>query len=158
MAGDVMAVLDALGFDDVDVVGGSLGGGVAIHVDRLPAGPGPPTAAVRAGRFSRHRREARSAAPSPMAAAALRRKVVWPSREAVIHSYGGRPPLDRLAPEALAAYVAWGTLDRHDGQVELACPPAVEAAIFSGGPALRGVHAGMGAPAAPHRIGGPAGR
>ncbi len=38
MAGDVVAVLDALGFDDVDVVGGSLGGGVAIHVDQQQPG------------------------------------------------------------------------------------------------------------------------
>ena len=76
-----------------------------------------------------------------MAAGALRRKVIWPSREAMVHSYGGRPPLDRLAPEALAAYVACGTVDRPDGQVELACPPAVEAAIFAGRPARRGVQA-----------------
>ena len=38
MAGDVITVLDALGFDDVDIVGGSLGGGVAIHVDRRQPG------------------------------------------------------------------------------------------------------------------------
>src|SRR3954454_11135196 len=38
MGGDVMAVLDALGLDEVDIVGGSLGGGVAIHVDRLQPG------------------------------------------------------------------------------------------------------------------------
>ena len=38
MAGDVIAVLDHLGFDDVDIVGGSLGGGVAIHVDRTQPG------------------------------------------------------------------------------------------------------------------------
>lgn len=140
MAGDVIAVLDAFGFDDVDIVGGSLGGSVALHLDRRQPGRArrlmlcepiafPITAAVPAG------------AAHPMAAGALRRKVVWPSREAMIRSYGSRPPLDRLAPEALAAYVEWGTVDRDDGQVELACPPAVEAAIFSGEPARRGVQA-----------------
>ena len=35
-----------------------------------------------------------------------------------------------LAPESLDAYVRWGFLDRPDGQVELACPPETEAAIF----------------------------
>ncbi|MGH9005271.1 MAG: alpha/beta fold hydrolase, partial [Acidimicrobiia bacterium] len=35
MAADVAALLDALGIDDVVVVGGSLGGGVAIHLDHL---------------------------------------------------------------------------------------------------------------------------
>lgn len=140
MAGDVIAVLDHLGFDDVDVVGGSLGGGVAVHLDRLQP--------ARARRLVLCEPVAFPITPSsptggshPMAAGALRRKVVWPSREAMVHSYGSRPPLDRLAPEALAAYVAWGTVDRADGQVELACPPEVEAAIFAGRPALQGVQA-----------------
>jgi pimeloyl-ACP methyl ester carboxylesterase len=140
MAGDVIAVVDALGFDDIDIAGGSLGGGVAIHVDRQEPGRArrlmlcepialPVTADTPVGEAH------------PMAAGALRRKVVWPSREAMIHSYGSRPPLNRLAPEALSAYVAWATDDREDGQVELACPPVVEAAIFAGDPALRGVNA-----------------
>ncbi len=140
MAGDVIAVLDELGLDDVDIVGGSLGGGVAIHIDRTQPGRArrlllcEPIALPVTG-------DSLIGEAHPMAAAALRRKVVWPSREAMIHSYGSRPPLDRLAPEALAAYVAWGAVDRQDGQVELACPPAAEAAIFSGRPALAGVNA-----------------
>jgi pimeloyl-ACP methyl ester carboxylesterase len=139
MAGDVIAVLESLGLEDVDIVGGSLGGGVAVHVDRLQPGRArrlllcepvafPVTAQTPVG------------AEHPMVVGALRRKVVWPSREAMIQSYGSRPPLDRLAPEALAAYIDWGTAPRPDGQVELACPPAVEAAIFGGRPALAGVH------------------
>ena len=140
MAGDVLAVLDELGFDDVDIVGGSLGGGVAIHLDRLQPGRArrlllcEPIALPVTG-------DSLVGEAHPMAAAALRRKVVWPSREAMIHSYGTRPPLDQLAPEALAAYIDWGTVDRFDGQVQLACPPPVEAAIFSGRPALAGVNA-----------------
>ena len=140
MAGDVLAALDELGLDDVDIVGGSLGGGVAVHVDRQQPGRArrlvlcePIAIPIKA--------DALAGEAHPMAAAALRRKVVWPSREAMIHSYGPRPPLDQLAPEALAAYIAWGTVDRRDGQVELACPPPVEAAIFSGRPALAGVQA-----------------
>ena len=140
MAGDVIAVLDALGFDAVDIAGGSLGGGVAIHVDRCQPGRArrlmlcePVALPVDA--------DAPLDQAHPMAAGALRRKVVWPSREAMIHSYGSRPPLNRLAPEALAAYVAWGAEDRPDGQVQLACPPAVEAAIFAGAASLRGVNA-----------------
>jgi pimeloyl-ACP methyl ester carboxylesterase len=140
MAGDVIAVLDAFAFDDVDIAGGSLGGGVAVHVDRLQPGRArrlllcePVALPVTADRTIDTAR--------PMAAGALRRKVVWPSREAMIRSYGSRPPLSRLAPEALAAYVAWGTDDRPDGQVELACPPAVEAAIFAGAQSLAGVNA-----------------
>jgi pimeloyl-ACP methyl ester carboxylesterase len=140
MAADVIAVLDAAGCDDVDIIGGSLGGGVAIHVDRKQPG--------RARRLMLCEPIALDAADDrspdqahPMAVGALRRKVVWPSRAAMIQSYGSRPPMDRLAPEALAAYIAWGTIDRPDGQVELACPPAVEAAIFGSPVSRAGVHA-----------------
>ncbi len=48
----------------------------------------------------------------------------------MIESYGAREPMNELAPDALAAYVRWGTVDRDDGQVELACPPEVEATLF----------------------------
>jgi pimeloyl-ACP methyl ester carboxylesterase len=142
MAGDVGAVLDACRVGEVDVVGNSLGGGVAVHLDKLEPG--------RARRLLLCEPivlpitdDSPIGTAHPMAAAALRRKVVWPSREAMIRSYGSRPPMDRLAPEALAAYVEWGTRDRPDGQVELACPPPIEAAIFAGAPALRGVNAGF---------------
>jgi pimeloyl-ACP methyl ester carboxylesterase len=142
MAGDVIAVLDACGVEQVDVVGNSLGGGVAVHLDRREPG--------RARRLVlcepivlRITDDLPLVTAHPMAAAALRRRVVWPSREAMIESYGSRPPMDRLAPEALAAYIEWGTHDREDGHVELACPPPIEAAIFAGAPALRGVNAGF---------------
>ena len=140
MAADVLAVLDDMGLDDVDIVGGSLGGGVAIHIDKQQPG--------RAGRLVLCEPIALSATDDrspdqahPLAVGALRRKMIWPSRDAMIHSYGSRPPMNRLAPEALAAYIRWGTLDRPDGQVELACPPAVEAAIFGSPMSREGVHA-----------------
>jgi len=137
MAGDVLVVIDALGFDDVDIVGGSLGGGVAIHVDRKQ--PGRARRLLLCEPIALPATADRSPGEAhPMVTGALRRKPVWPSRDAMIRSYGSRPPMDSLAPEALAAYIAWGTIDRADGQVELACPPAVEAAIFA---SRDGVHA-----------------
>ena len=65
-----------------------------------------------------------------MATIARKRRPVWPDRETVRESYGGRPPLDVLAPEALEAYLRWGFVDRPDGQVELACTPEDEATQF----------------------------
>jgi hypothetical protein len=65
-----------------------------------------------------------------MSQIARKRRTVWPDRDAVLASYRSRPPFDVLAPESLAAYVRWGFVDRADGQVELACPPQVEATIF----------------------------
>jgi len=77
-----------------------------------------------------------------MSSIARKRRAVWPDRETVYESYRSRPPFDVVAPEALAAYVRWGFVDRPDAQVELACKPEVEATIFevSGEP--------IGAPAA----------
>jgi hypothetical protein len=79
-----------------------------------------------------------SQSENPMAAAARRRRAVWPDREAMVRSYGSRPPLNELAPEALSAYVRWGTVERPDGQVELACDPEVEAALFDRSGSARG--------------------
>jgi len=138
MAADVAAILDALGLADVVVAGGSLGGGVAIHLDRLR--PGLLRKLMLCEAIARPVPQGRSP-ENPMVAIALRRRVVWPSRAEVIASYGGRPPLDRLAPEALEAYVEWGTVQREDGTVELSCPPEVEAAIFGSPPAVEGVRA-----------------
>ena len=140
MAGDVIAVLDALGFDDVDIVGGSLGGGVAIHVDKQQPGRARRLMLCEPIAFPATADRAPDEA-HPLVVGALRRKVVWPSHEAMIQSYGSRPPMNRLAPEALAAYVTWGTFERADGQVELACPPGVEAAIFGSPISRDGIHA-----------------
>jgi pimeloyl-ACP methyl ester carboxylesterase len=132
MARDVLAVLDALDVPSVVALGESLGGGVAVVVDRLRPGfvrrmvlceaiafdtssPGP----GRPGGNSNH-----------MSEIARKRRTVWPDRETMIRSYGSRPPLNELAPEALEAYVRWGTVERDDGTVELACRPEAEATIF----------------------------
>lgn len=135
MAEDVGAVLDHLGIDELVGLGESLGGGVltmlgaarpgalrrvmlceAIAFDPAVVGVRPSGAPGDGGNF--------------MAKAARKRRAVWPDRPTVRASYASRPPLDVLAPEALDAYVRWGFVERADGQVELACPPEVEATIF----------------------------
>jgi pimeloyl-ACP methyl ester carboxylesterase len=136
MAADVIAVLDALDFDDAAVAGGSLGGGVAIHMDRRQ--PGRLRKLMLCEAIARPR-PVGPPPENPLVATALRRRVVWPSRAVMVESYASRPPLDQLAPEALEAYVEWGTVVRGDGSVELACPPEVEAAIFGSPPAREGV-------------------
>jgi hypothetical protein len=65
-----------------------------------------------------------------IAEVARRRRAVWPDRATACASYSSRPPFDVLAPEALEAYARWGFHDRPDGQVELACTPLTEAALF----------------------------
>ena len=131
-ADDVVACLDHLGIDTAAICGVSLGAGVGLvtaqrHPERIEAvlaceAIAFPPAAVPADRFE---------VPNPMAAIALKRRRTWPDRATVRASYGSRPPLDVLVPEALHAYVEHGFVDLDDGTVELACPPEVEAAYFA---------------------------
>jgi len=138
MAADVVAMFDHLGADEVVVLGQSLGGGVATLVDRLRPGVIRKLLLCEAIAFSLPEMPGgvRPAGSGPgdggnyMSDIARKRRAVWPDRDTVLTSYASRPPLDVLAPEALAAYVRWGFHDRADGQVELACPPEVEATIF----------------------------
>jgi pimeloyl-ACP methyl ester carboxylesterase len=135
LAGDVLAVLDHLGVTAWSALGESLGGGVASLVDEARPGATRTLLLCEAIAFTTPASPPR---PTPdgspggnyMATIARKRRAVWPDRATVLASYGGRPPLDVLDPDALAAYVRWGFVDRPDGQVELACPPEAEARLF----------------------------
>ncbi len=129
VAADALAVLDALGLDDVLVVGESLGGSAAILLDELRPGLVRHALLCEAIAFP----SLGGGRGNERADGARRRRVVWPSRDAVLESYGARPPLDVLEHAALAGYVHRGFRDRPDGHVELACPPEVEAWFFEGG-------------------------
>lgn len=141
MAEDVLAVLDALGVQRWVALGESLGGGVCSALDERRPGATRRLLLCEAIAFDPAAVGASRppgtgpGGPNSMVVIARRRRAVWPDRATVVDSYGTRPPLDVLAPEALAAYVRWGFVDRSDGQVELACPPDAEATIFevSGG-------------------------
>ena len=135
MARDVEAVLDHLGVEEFVALGESLGGGVAAILDGLRPGAMRRLMLCEAIAFDLAALEDPRPSGSPggpnlMATIARKRRPVWPDRVTVRASYGGRPPLDVFAPEALEAYVRWGFVDRADGQVQLACAPEVEATIF----------------------------
>lgn len=127
LARDVLEVLDQLDLPEVAAVGGSLGGAIAILVHRLDphrwtrlllAEP----VAFPPGAFADH-------TENPMAAAARRRRPTFSSRAEMKTAYRAKAPLCELAPEALDAYIRWGTT-ADAGGVHLACPPAIEATIF----------------------------
>jgi pimeloyl-ACP methyl ester carboxylesterase len=135
MATDVVAVLDALGIDTCVVVGESLGGGVGAVVDQVSPGRVRHLVlcegiAFDAHAFPRGHAPGEGGTGNSMADIARARRAVWPDRESVRARYSTRPPFDVVAPEALDAYLRWGFFDRTDGQVELACAPETEAAIF----------------------------
>lgn len=73
---------------------------------------------------------ARSLRNAPLAVGAARRRSVFDSVEAAFQSYKGRGAFKTWSEVMLADYIAGGFNERADGKVELACKPAMEAAIF----------------------------
>lgn len=128
LADDVVAVASHLGVDEAVAAGVSLGGGVAVLVDR--ASPGLFTRLFLHEPIVFASSPTAVDGPSPMVEIARKRRVVWPDRDAMRRSYGSRPPLAELAPEVLRAYLEWGTVEQADGTVRLACDPDVEATYF----------------------------
>jgi len=138
MAADVATVLERRGGGPVRVVGHSLGGVVGTlleqvapeRVERLvlcePVIMPPPPLFER------------PPGPSPIAEGARRRRRVWASRDEMRDRYRTVPPLSGFHPEMLEAYLRHGVRDRPDGEVELCCDPAMEAAVFDCTPGPRG--------------------
>jgi pimeloyl-ACP methyl ester carboxylesterase len=73
---------------------------------------------------------------NPLSVGARKRRAVWPSKDEALASYGSRPPLDALAPAALAAYVDYGLAEQDDGTFVLKCRPEDEAAMYTMGASL----------------------
>jgi pimeloyl-ACP methyl ester carboxylesterase len=73
---------------------------------------------------------------NPFAEGARKRRAVWPSREAAREKWAGKDLFADWDPRVFDLYLAEGLLNRSDGQVELACPPEIEAAIFDANSSL----------------------
>ena len=129
MASDVVAVLDHLGIEKFSLLGHSLGGAVAIETAVALSERVSSLVLCEAIVFYDNRKSGIER-EHPLATAARRRRPVWSDRRTVQLSYGSRPPLEVLAPEALSSYIHWGFKDREDDKVELACSPETEAIIF----------------------------
>jgi len=127
LAMDVLEVLDQLHLPEVAAVGGSLGGAVAILVHRLDPRRWTRLLLAEPVAFPADAFPLRT--ENPMAAAARRRRPTFTTRAEMVDSYRSKEPLCQLAPEALDAYIRWGTTDDASG-VHLACPPEIEATIF----------------------------
>lgn len=68
--------------------------------------------------------------PNSLAEGARKRRSVWPSREEMHDSYRTRPMFEHWREDIVRTYVEAGVADRDDGQVELKCPPEIEAQVF----------------------------
>ncbi|MEX2250287.1 MAG: alpha/beta hydrolase [Parvibaculum sp.] len=72
----------------------------------------------------------RKGGPMSLADGAERRRAVFESRETAVERYFGRGAFRTWPREFLADYIEGGTRLREDGQAELLCTPAWEAANF----------------------------
>ncbi len=132
MCDDVLAVVDALGLDEVRAVGHSMGGAALLMAEQR-----------RPGTFSRMwlyepivfpPLEGGGHRENPLAAAARRRRPRFVDRDAAYANFASKPPLDGIDPTALRAYVDHGLRDAPDGDgVELVCTPETEASVFDNG-------------------------
>ncbi|MEH3145453.1 MAG: alpha/beta hydrolase [Methylobacterium frigidaeris] len=140
VAGDLVALLDRLDGPPVVLVGHSMGG-----IQSLLAAIRRPERVRRLVLLDPVilERRVRLAARLPwlwlprrlrphstLAEGALRRRPVFPSRDAAFAAYRGRGAFRDWPDEALADYVADGFHDRPDGSVALACSGAWEASNY----------------------------
>ena len=72
---------------------------------------------------------------NPLSDGAVRRREVFPSRDAAYENFASKPPFSALDPGALRCYVDHGFADTDDGQVRLKCRPADEAQMYRMGSA-----------------------
>jgi pimeloyl-ACP methyl ester carboxylesterase len=79
--------------------------------------------------------------PNSLADGARKRRAVWPGRDELLAAYRTRPAFETWRDDALRLYVEEGTWQREDGQVELKCPPDIEAQYFD---AVRDIDAWAG--------------
>lgn len=70
----------------------------------------------------------------PMVQQALRRRQQWDSREAAYKALNGRGIYRGWDTAAMQAFIEHALRERVDGRVELCCPPAREAEVFSSSP------------------------
>jgi pimeloyl-ACP methyl ester carboxylesterase len=128
-ARDVLAVVDGLGLEQPRGVGHSCGGAMLLLAEE--ARPGTFTALycyepVVSPRLS----DARSPGPNSMAQRTRRRREVFPTRDAALANYQGKPPFTSFDPDALRAYVEHGFEDLPDGGVRLRCRREDEARVY----------------------------
>jgi pimeloyl-ACP methyl ester carboxylesterase len=67
---------------------------------------------------------------NPLATGARRRRAEFPSKQAAFDNFAGKPPFDRLHPDALWAYVDHGFVEKDDGTARLKCEPEREARTY----------------------------
>ena len=132
---DLKAVLEALDIRNAVLGGHSMGGTISLMAAAETPGRVRGIAlfdpVIMAPGFAAQSGNRPLTGDNPLLQGALRRRPVFPSREAVITSYSGKGAFRAWTPEMLADYIEDGFHDTPSGEVELNCPPAWEASNFA---------------------------
>jgi pimeloyl-ACP methyl ester carboxylesterase len=131
MEADLLAFLDAVVDHPVVLAGHSMGGTTS-----LLAAAAEPARVKRLALFDpvvmpkEALASSETIAGSPLVQGALRRRAVFPSKQAVVEAYAGRGAFRSWTPEMIADYVEAGFRETADGEVTLTCTPEWEASNF----------------------------
>jgi pimeloyl-ACP methyl ester carboxylesterase len=127
---DLLTLLDMFDMADVVLAGHSMGGAVSIF-----ASADAPRRVRRLVLLDPvmipRSRVAAADTPSPLVAGALKRRAVFPSREAALDTYRVRSAFRTWCDEMLCDYVTDGFVDLPSGEVTLACRPEWESSSFA---------------------------
>ena len=133
-AADLRGFLDAMGLGRILAIGHSMGGASAGHL--AATAPDLVSAAVFIEPiiFPAIGNDEGNERRRQLSSGAAKRRMVWPSREALIRSYRKRPTFANWRDDVLSLYAEHGTFARDDGRIELKCPGKIEAQIYENGP------------------------
>ncbi len=130
LADDFRGFLDALGLRDVLAVGHSMGGATAAYVAATAPEYVSATVLIEPIIFPAVREVAGDERRNELSSGAAKRRMVWPSQEALISSYRKRPTFADWRDDVLSLSAEHGTFRREDGQFELKCPGKIEAQLY----------------------------
>ncbi len=129
-AADFRGFLDTLGLRRVLAIGHSGGGAAAAYLAATEPECVSATVLIEPIIFPPLRDEAGDQRRRQLSSGAARRRMVWPSQEALIRSYRRRPTFAHWREDVLRLYAEHGTFRREDGQLELKCPGKIEAQVY----------------------------
>jgi len=122
---DLVCIAQQLQISDAIGIGHSMGGHTIVAAAALC-----PSAFSKLLLLDPTIRRAESYGTQPLDASFIRRRRVhWPSPEAMWENFRERPPFDRWKPAVLRDYCDYGVLPEGD-EYALACPPEAEASVY----------------------------
>ena len=129
---DLRAFLDALGLEGIIGIGHSAGAANIACCEALRPGSFRRIVLIEPIVFPLAVQAIASERMARLPRDALKRRTVWPDREALFKSYRSRSPFKTWREDVLRLYVEHGAYLREDGQTELKCPGRIEAQMYAG--------------------------